>query len=322
MVGLPEKREAASQIREAHPEVSERRTAKLVGIPRSSLRHKLKGRGQEMKQHVQAAALKHSRYGHRRITRVVSKQLSRPVSRRNVQRIMQELGLQVRTRRRRKWAAHAAASKEAPKKADQRWAMDFVSDWCVGVQRQLRLLTMVDCCTREALAIEAGYSMPSAKVVQVLEHLRKQERKPVEIRVDNGPEFISSKLVNWCKLHDVRLSYIERGKAYQNGTVESFNGRLRDECLNGHYFLDLDDARRKIDPWRMEYLTERPHSSLGGKTPAEVAKSLGVRTPFAAPDFRKANSHGRQGDPAGALRAALTAARLGLAGPVSRRRAY
>ena len=323
MVELPDKREAAKQIREIHPEISERRAAKLVCSPRSSMRHKPNGnRGKEMKQRVYAAAMKHARYGHRRIAGVLTKQLGRPVSRRNVQRIMQKLELQVRTRRRRKWAARAVASKEAPKRADERWAMDFVSDWCVGVGRQLRLLTMVDCCTREALATEAGYSMPAAKVVQVLENLRKQNRKPVEIRVDNGPEFISSKLVNWCKLHDVRLSYIERGKPYQNGHAESFNGRFRDECLNGHYFLDLDDARRKIDPWRMEYLTERPHSSLGGKTPAEVAKSLGVRTPFAAPDFRKANSHGRQGDPAGALRAALTAARLGLGGLLSRRRAY
>ena len=204
MVELPEKRVAAKQIRESHPEVSQRRAAKLVGIPRSSLRYEPNGTcGEQMKQHVHAAAMKHSRYGHRRITGVLKQQLGRPVSRRNVQRIMQDLGLQVRTRRRRKWAARAVASKEVPKKPDERWAMDFVSDWCVGVRRQLRLLTMVDCCTREALAIEAGYSMPAAKVVQVLDRLKKQDRKPVEIRVDNGPEFISSKLVNWCKLHDV-----------------------------------------------------------------------------------------------------------------------
>lgn len=298
MVGLPAQRETAQWVRQTWSQVSERRAAELVGIPRSTLRHRpLGARGQQMREQVRSVALKHVRYGHRRITHVLVKQLKRPVSRRNVQRILQRLEMQVRTRRRRKWVARPAVPQEAAKRPDERWSMDFVSDWCVGVRRVLRILTIVDCCTREAMAVRGAYSLPARRVVETMEKLRLQGRLPAELRIDNGPEFISALLVGWCKLHGVRLSYIERGKPQQNGHGESFNGRLRDECLNGHYFVDEHDAQPKLDAWRLEYLHERPHSSLGGKTPAEVAAEWGVRTPFASSSVDKAKPHHRQGDP-------------------------
>ncbi len=146
-------REAAHWVRAKWSAVSERRVAKLMDIPRSTLRYGCKGRGAAMLQLVRETALRHARYGHRRVTLQVEKELGRGVSRRNVQRIMQRENLQVRTRRRRKWAPRPAPATAAAQGPDERWAMDFVSDWCVGVRRQLRILTMVDCCPRETLAL-------------------------------------------------------------------------------------------------------------------------------------------------------------------------
>jgi putative transposase len=274
-----------------------------------------------MRESVRAAALRHPRYGHRRIAEVLQRELKRPVSRRHVQRIMQKERLQVRTRRRKKWVARAAVSPTQPMKPDQRWAMDFVSEWCVATRRQLRIFTLVDCYTREALALEAGYSLPARRVVAMLEDLRLQGRKPTEVRVDHGPEFTSGRFVDWCQKNGVTIEYIQPGKPMQNGHAESFNGRLRDECLNGHYFLDAADAQRKLDRWRWEYLHRRPHGSLAGRTPAELAQQCQVRTPFASLSFDTANPGRRQGNPAGELRSALTAARLGQRIHLSRRRA-
>lgn len=298
MVELAEKRETAEWIQEMHPEISQRRAAQLVQIPRSTLRAGAPRRGAALREEVREAALAHPRYGHRRLAQMLSrKREGRKVSRRHVQRIIQGLGMQVRTRRRRKWVARPAPAQTPVEKADQRWAMDFVEDWCVGAKRKVRILTVVDCCTREAIVLKAGYSMPARQVVRALELLREAGRKPAELRLDNGPEFISHLLVNWCKLHEVRLSHIERGKPQQNGYGESFNGRLRDECLNGHYFEDENDTQEKIDVWRGEYLFVRPHGSLKGKTPAQVAQEQGVRTPFAFPIFDKAKAPPCQGDP-------------------------
>ena len=321
MVELPKKRESAQWIGQQWSQVSQRRIAKLLEIPRSTLRYQESGRGKEMRKLVREVALEHPRYGHRRVAFVLRRSLAKAISRRNVQRIMQQEHLQVRTRRRRKWVARPAIAVALPQKVDERWAMDFVSDWCVGVRRQLRVLTLVDCFTRESLALVSGYSMPSAKVVAVLESLRQQGRKPQEIRVDHGPEFIAQALVIWCQNNGVRISYIEPGKPQQNGHVESFNGRLRDECLNGHYFLNATDAQQKLEQWRCEYLYRRPHSSLGGKTPAAFAELYGVRPPFASNIVNKAKPHRSQGNPPGELRSALTSARFGLPELKSRRSA-
>lgn len=321
MVGLPAKREAVAWIRSRWAEVSERRAVKLVDLPRSTWRYRKKNHGEATRKLVREAALAHPRFGHRRITQTLQKQLKRPVSRRNVQRIMREEKLQVRTRRRHKWVARQAPPSTAAERPDERWAMDFVSEWCIGVRRPLRIFVAVDCCTRELLAFEGGYSMPAQRVVEILERLRLAGRKPAQIRCDNGPEFVSYKFVAWCQIHGIKISYIQPGKPTQNAHAESCNGRLRDECLNGHYFLDEADAQPKLDAYRFHYLHHRPHSGLAGKTPVEAAKAFGVTTPFASLTVSKAKPHRRQGNPAGELRSALTAARLGLRSQLSRRRA-
>ncbi len=309
MVELAARREAVAWIRSRWAEVSERRAVKLVGLPRSTWRYRKKNHGEATRQLVREAALAHPRFGHRRITQTLQKQLKRPISRRNVQRIMQEEKLQIRTRRRRKWVARPAPTATAADRPDERWAMDFVSDWCVGVRRRLRIFVAVDCCTRELLAVECGYSLPARRVLAILERLRLAGRKPAELLCDNGPEFIARTLEQWCRRHGIQLRHIQPGKPTQNAHAESCNGRLRDECLNGHYFFDAKDAQPKLDAYRSYYLHERPHSGLGGKTPIEMARQFGVVTPFASSTVTLAKSRRRQGNPPGELRSALTASR-------------
>lgn len=220
------------------------------------------------------------------------KQLQRSVSRRNVQRIIQRFELPVRTRRRRKWIAQPTVSQEAAKRPDELWSTDFVSDWCVGVRRVLRILTNVDCCTREAMALRGAYTLPTRRVVETLGKLRVQRRRPKELRIDNWPEFISVLLVGWCKLHGCGSAF--SNAAPQNVNGENFNRRPPDECLNGHYFVAERDAQPKLDTRRLEYLYERPHSSLGGRRPAEVAAERGVQKPFASYSVDKVNLRQRQ----------------------------
>lgn len=170
-----------------------------------------------MRGQVRALALEHPRYGHRRVALKLEEKLKRPVSRRNVQRIMQRERLQIRTRRRKKWAKREPRCAHEITRPDEVWAMDFVTDWSVGVRRKLRILTIVDCATREALAVEVDYSMPSSKVALALAGLKRMGRKPVEIRVDNGPEFVGSPFQIWCRCNGVKVSHIQPGKPMQTG---------------------------------------------------------------------------------------------------------
>jgi putative transposase len=149
------------------------------------------------------------------------------------------------------------------------WSLDFMSD-VLATGRRFRTLGVIDTCTREALAIEVDTSLPSARVVRVLERLIRERGHPSEIVLDNGPELISQGLDQWTAEHGIKLGFIEPGKPVQNAVMESFNGRFRDECLNSHWFTSLADARQIIETWRLDYNQVRPHSSLGYHTPTEV----------------------------------------------------
>ena len=137
--------------------------------------------------------------------------------------------------------------------------------------RRIRVLTLVDNHTRESLAIHVGQRVRSIEVVGVLEEVAKRHGLPQTIRVDNGPEFISKDLDLWAYWNKVKLDFSRPGKPTDNAFIESFNGSLRLECLNEHWFLSLEDAREKIESWREDYNQIRPHSSLGNVTPAEYA---------------------------------------------------
>ena len=148
--------------------------------------------------------------------------------------------------------------------------MDFMADQLYS-GRRFRLLTLVDNFSRESLAIEAGQRLTGDDVVRVLERVRHDRGTPQSIRVDNGPEFISRSLDLWYWNH-VKLDFSRPGKPTDNAFIESFNGTVREECLNQYWFLSMSDAREKLEAWRMDYNQTRPHSSLGNQTPSEFAR--------------------------------------------------
>ena len=155
--------------------------------------------------------------------------------------------------------------------------MDFVSD-CVSSGKVIRMLTIVDDCTRECPAIEVDTSLGGLRVRRVLDRIASERGLPEAIVLDNGPEFRGRALAAWSDERGVRLEFIQPGKPVQNAYVESFNGRLRDECLNANWFTSLSDARRKVESWRLDYNQQRPHSSLDYLPPAEFARKAAEMT--------------------------------------------
>ena len=156
--------------------------------------------------------------------------------------------------------------------------MDSVSD-ALANGRRIRVLTVIDDFTRESLATEVDTSLPGLRVTRVLDRLAVDRGVPELITVDNGPEFAGRVLDAWAYTHGVRLHFIEPGKPVQNAYIESFNGRLRDECLNEHWFTSLPLARTIVESWRDDYNAVRPHSALGNRTPEESAHQVARNTP-------------------------------------------
>lgn len=219
---------------------------------------------------IREIAAERPRFGYRRIHAILQREGHR-VNRKLVYRLYKREGLAVRRRARRKLRANRPMPLITVGRANQRWAMDFVHDW-LGDGRRLRTLNVVDIYTRECLAIEVDTSLTGARVARVLDALIKEYGVPDGITVDNGPEFISRALDKWAFEHRVTLHFIQPGKPMQNGHVESFNGRFRDECLSQSHFPTLARARVEIELWRRDYNENRPHSALSNRTPAEFGK--------------------------------------------------
>jgi putative transposase len=179
----------------------------------------------------------------------------------------------VRRRGRKRVARGDRGRPTDPTRPDQRWGLDFVSDALAG-GRRLRLLGVLDLFTREALAIEVDVSLPGTRVAAVLERLAAERRLPEEIVLDNGPELAGKALDQWAAEREVRLRFIDPGKPIQNAFVGSVNGRLRDECLDQHWFTSLADARRTVEAWRVDYNQERPHSALGYQAPEAYRQAV------------------------------------------------
>ena len=158
-------------------------------------------------------------------------------------------------------------------RSNQEWALDFVCD-TLATGRGIRVLAVVDAFTRENLSLEVDTSLSSRRVTRSLDGVIERRGKPEAIRCDNGPELTSRHFLSWCEERKIQLIHIQPGRPMQNGHVESFNGRLRDECLNANWFCNLMHDRAKITAWRDEYNGERPHSSLGYRTPNEFAAVL------------------------------------------------
>jgi putative transposase len=221
--------------------LSERGACRLVGISRSVWRYRSRRPPDpEVREKVRQIAGKRQRFGHLRITALLRRQGLR-VNHKRVYRICRQERLLVPRRRRKRLIRQSVTGSQAATRRNQRWAMDFVQDG-LAHGRVLRILTVEDTYTREGLAITVDTSIPGLRVRRELDRLIALHGKPEEIRVDNGPEMIGRAVTSWCEEHHVLLRPIEPGKPSQNGHIESFNGRFRDECLNASWFTSLADA--------------------------------------------------------------------------------
>jgi putative transposase len=212
------------------------------------------------------------RYGYRRVYRRLRRE-GWVVNRKRVYRMYREEGLAVRRRKRKRIGLVERKPLPKPQAANLSWSMDFVSDG-LGDGRRLRCLNIVDDCTRECVAIEVDTSITGSRVKAVMERLADTRGLPRSITVDHGPEFEGQVLDAWAYEAKVQLSFIRPGKPNENAYIESFNGKFRDECLNEHWFVTMKHARQIIENWRIEYNTEREHSSLGKLTPQEYAQMI------------------------------------------------
>jgi putative transposase len=262
------------QRAQAHYGLSERRACRLVGIGRSTLRYRPRVRADEqpLRQRLHELAAVRPRFGYRRL-HVLLRREGVIVNHKRVERLYREEGLAVRRRTRKRVARDGRGRAAVPGRPNQQWGIDFISD-ALAWGRRIRLFTVVDVFTREALAIEVDTSLPGGRVVRVLERLVAERGAPDEIVLDNGPELAGKALDQWAYERGVWLRFIEPGKPIQNAFVESFHGRLRDECLDRHWFIGLSDARQTIETWRQDYNQSRPHSALGYRPPEEFRQAF------------------------------------------------
>jgi putative transposase len=212
-------------------------------------------------------------YGYRRL-HVLLQREGWEVNHKRVYRLYRLEGLGMRPKKpRRHVTACQRMERPAAKEVNESWSMDFMSDQLYD-GRRIRLLTLVDNFNRESLAIEVGEHIGSGRVVEVLTRLSKSRGLPKRIQVDNGPEFISKRMDQWAYFNGVELDFIRPGKPSDNGIIEAFNGRLRQECLNENWFLSLDDAQERVEVWRQHYNSERPHGALGNVSPLVYASAM------------------------------------------------
>ena len=233
-----------------------------------------------VRQRMRELAVLRPRFGYERIHVLLRREGWRD-GRNRVHRLYKLEGLQVRMRVRRKkrLSLHRGAtpSAHAPRLY---WAMDFVHDQLAS-GRKFRVLTVIDKWNRHCVALHVAFALTGHSVVEALEDVRRESGLPTAITVDNGTEFTSKVLDEWCYQRGVRLDFIRPGKPVENGMIESFNGRLRDECLNANEFTSIEHARSTLQSWREDYNHRRPHGSLGNLTPSEFAEQSQKRDPEA-----------------------------------------
>lgn len=249
--------------------MSERRACRVVGCARATVRYR--ARPERRNEGLLKALLELAAAKPRLGCGALYKRLRRKgwnVNYKRIERLYKLRNLGLRRKVRRKLPPRERKPLPQPSRPNEHWGMDFIHDSCID-GRAIRCLVIEDIFSRSPLVIEVDSSISGAKVVAALNRLALTRGLPDFITVDNGPEFVCKRLAAWANAHRVELRFIEPGKPMQNGFVESFNGRFRDECLNAHAFLNLAHARRLIENFREDYVQERPHSSLGDLTPLE-----------------------------------------------------
>ena len=257
--------------------LSERHALRVIGMSASAYRYcPTPDRNQTLREQIVALAHRHRRYGSGMIY-LKLRQSGQQINHKRVERLYAETGLQVRRRRRKKVPVSDRQPLGRPQAANQVWSMDFVFDR-TGEGRVIKCLTIVDDATHEAVAIVPERAIGGHMLTRILDHLAMQRGFPRAIRTDNGKEFCGRAMLTWAHQRGVKLFLIEPGKPNQNAYIESFNGRLRDECLNEHWFVSLPHAKVMIEAWRREYNEERPKKSLGGLTPSAYARQLAEKS--------------------------------------------
>jgi putative transposase len=259
------RREVAGYLKERHG-MSERRACRVAALNRSSYQYQAKPDGNEwLRARLRELADERRRFGYERLHLLLRRE-GHAVNHKRVYRIYREEGLSIRKRRRKKRISHLRVVRAEPERLNQQWSMDFIHDGLMN-GRRLRVLSIVDDLSRECPALDVSHSMTGERVAYT-------RGLPEVITVDQGPEFTSRSLDEWAWRRGVKLQFIQPGKPVQNAYIESFNGRFRDECLNEQLFVDIHDARRKIETWRQDYNRDRPHTALGGMTPKEFAEQF------------------------------------------------
>jgi transposase InsO family protein len=272
MVGPAAKREAVAHLRGVL-EMSERRACTIVAADRKMIRYcPRRPPDTELRARLRELANRRRRFGYRRLF-ILLRDQGEPSGVNRIYRLYREEGLAVRKRRSRRKAVGTRAPILVEARPNARWSLDFVHDQ-LACGRRFRILNIVDDVTRECLAAIPDTSISGRRVARELTILIDRRGKPRMIVSDNGTEFTSNAILGWQQERAIEWHYIAPGKPMQNGYIESFNGRMRDELLNESLFLDLDQARQIVADWVVDYNTARPHSSLGYKTPAAYADHL------------------------------------------------
>ena len=277
---------AVEQVRGEYA-FSQRRACGLMAMAVSSYRYQSRRSDEPLRTRLVELAREKPRFGYRRL-HVLLGRSGEHVNHKRVHRVYRAAGLIIR-RKKRKHCARVGQPLRVWTAANQEWALDFLHD-AVECGRAIRVLSVVDAYTRECLALEVDTSFASRRVTRVLDGIVAERGQPKAIRCDNGPELTSRHFVAWCVERQIELVHIQPGKPTQNAHVESFHGRLREECLTVSWFQNLFDARRKIAAWKIEYNEERPHSSLGYRTPKEFAAAQAASFYTAEREARDSNA--------------------------------
>ncbi len=251
-------------------ELSQRHAARLIPVPRMTLRYEHhRERYEALRVRLRELAGSRVRYGYRRLTVLLQRE-GWEVNAKRIYRLYVEEGLIVRTRKRKERAQRQRLPQGQAVRRNEKWSMDFVAQRLPD-GRWIRVLTVIDQYTRECLTLHADTALSGDKVAAELDNIVALRGAPKSITVDNGTEFASKAMDLWAYTNGVHLDFIRPGRPVENGYIESFNGRLRDECLNVEIFFTLADARRKLALWLHDYNNHRPHSALADRTPAEFA---------------------------------------------------
>lgn len=251
--------------------LGERKSCRLLSVSRTAFRYrcKIQDQDRELKDRIRSLAYKYRRAGYRQIYDFIRQK--EQINHKRIYRLYSELGLKYRIKRKRKRISLPTVPKLVPKNPGERWSMDFMSD-ALYSGRRFRVLNIIDDCGRLAVVTQAEFSITSERLVRILNEASDTYGLPKQIVVDNGPEFTSKTFLRWASEKGVDIHFITPGKPTENAFIESFNGKMRNECLNENWFKNIEEAQRLIEKWRIFYNSERPHSSLGGMTPEEYLR--------------------------------------------------